>query len=624
MVTITERLERTWETPASVWSWITTVDHKLIGRRYIGTAFTFFILAGLAAVVMRLQLMLPSNDLLGPETYNQFFTMHGTTMIFLVATPILFGFGNFLLPLMLGARDMAFPRLNAMTWWVFVFAGGLMWSSAFMGTMPDAGWFNYVPLSGPDASPGRNIDFYVVGLTFLSIATTAGAINFIVTALKMRAPGMTLRRIPLFVWNLVVTSAAVIFAMPALTADNVLLYMDRNYGTEFFNPAANGDPLLWQHLFWIFGHPDVYIIFLPAVGIVSSIVPVFSRHRIVAYPLLVLAAVATGVISFGVWVHHMFAVGLPDLTNSFFAAATILIAVPAGIQMVSWAATIWRGNVYWASPFLFVFGFFALFIIGGVTGVMFAVVPFDRAVTDSYFVVAHFHYVLFGGAIFPVFAGLHYWWPKMTGRMLNEYLAQITFWLMFVGFNLTFFPMHILGLLGMPRRVYTYGAGLGWESLNMLETIGAFVLGAGVLLFLINAWSSTRGGERAGENPWGANTLEWATSSPPPVYNFVVLPSVHSADPLWDSPVAANVEPGGFVLADGRETLGSTLLDGNPERVLTMPGDSVWPVVFAMGLLVAFGGALFDQTASTVIGVIVSLLAVGAWMWPVEAEQEVE
>ncbi|MGI8486548.1 MAG: cytochrome c oxidase subunit I [Thermomicrobiales bacterium] len=616
MATIADRLDRSWSMPTGAWSWLTTVDHKLIGRRYIVTAFVFFIIAGIDAMAMRVQLAVPNNTFLDQETYNQFFTMHGTTMIFLVSTPILFGFGNFLVPLMIGARDMAFPRLNALTYWIFLFSGALMWSSFLSSTMPDAGWFNYVPLSGPLASPGRNIDYYIIGLTFLSISTTAGSINFIVTAFKMRTPGMTVSRIPLFVWSIIVTAFAVIFAIPALTAANGLLYMDRHHGTHFFDPAANGDPILWQHLFWIFGHPDVYIIFLPAVGIVSSIVPVFARHRIVAHPLIVLATIATGVISFGVWVHHMFAVGLPDLTNSFFAAATSLIAIAAGIQMVAWVMTIWKGQVSWRSPFLFVFGFFGLFLIGGITGVMFSAIPFDRQVTDSYFLVAHFHYVLFGGAIFPVFAGLHYWWPKMTGRLLNERLAQLTFWFMFVGFNMTFLPMHILGFWGMPRRVYTYQDGLGWGALNLLETVGALVIAFGVLLFILNAIWTSRTGEIAGDNPWEGSTLEWATSSPPPAYNFVVLPTVRSVDPLWDAPLDTNIDRDGLVLAHGRETVGSSILDAQPERVLSMPKESLLPLVLAIGLLVLFVGLLVDSLAASVVGTLIAVIVIIAWTWP--------
>lgn len=623
MATLAERLDRRWEAPTGIWSWLTTVDHKLIGRRYLGTAFFFFAVAGIGALLMRIQLMVPRNTFLGPDTYNGLFTLHGTTMIFLVSTPFGFAFANFLIPLMIGARDMAFPRLNALSWYVFLFSGLLLWTSVFTGSMPDAGWFNYVPLSGPAQSTGRGIDFYLVSIVLLTVSTTAGSINVIATAFKMRGPGMSVRRIPLFVWSMVATAFAVLFAYPALTAANILLYMDRHYDTHFFDPVAHGDPILWQHLFWIFGHPDVYIIFLPAVGIVSSIVPVFARHRIVAYPLIVLAVIGTGVISFGVWVHHMYAVGLPDLTSSFFAAATILITIPAGIQMVSWLLTIWQGNVIWKSPFLFVFGFFVLFLIGGFTGVMFGVIPFDRQVTDSYFVVAHFHYVLFGAAIFPFFAGLHYWWPKFTGRMLDEHWAVLTFWFMFVGFNMTFFPMHILGLLGMSRRMYTYSGNLGWDALNFFQTIGAFVLGIGILLFIINTLISTWGGQRASANPWEANTLEWSVSSPPPPYNFAVLPEVRSADPLWDPPTPeGEAEPSRLTLAADRETRAASILDAESERVLHMPEDSPWPLFLAIGLLVLAVGLLVDSIPSMIVGGVIALVVVIAWTWPAAPHEE--
>ena len=622
MASIAGQWERTWAAPGGIIAWLSTVDHKLIGRRYLFTAFLFFILAGINALLMRTQLAVPDNTFLGAEGYNQLFTMHGTTMIFLVSTPILFGFGNAIIPLMLGARDMAFPRLNAFGYWVFLFAGAMMWTSEITAQMPDAGWFNYVPLSGPKASPGPNIDYYVIGLTFLAFATTAGSINFIVTAFKLRAPGMTVSRIPIFVWAIVVTSFMVIFALPALTADNILLYMDRHFETHFFDPAAGGNALLWQHLFWIFGHPDVYIIFLPAVGIVSSIVPVFCQHRLVGHSLVVLATVVTGILSFGVWVHHMFAVGLPDISNSFFAAVTALIAIPSGIQVVAWLATIWKGQVRWQSPFLFIFGFFALFLIGGVTGVMFSVVPFDRQVTDTYFVVAHFHYVLFGGAIFPVFAGLHYWWPKLTGRLLSEPIAIYTFWTMFIGFNITFFPMHILGFMGMPRRNYTYLDGRGWNFLNLLETFGAFIIAIGVLLFIWNAVTSLRSGERAGDNPWGGSTLEWATSSPPPVYNFRTIPTVHSTDPLWDDdqPVTRDAAGhdlhGGLTLRHGRETVGSSILDAEPERVLAVPKESIWPLVVAIGLLLGFASLFAEVWWLLAAGLVISIAGGIAWTWP--------
>ena len=529
-----EQLERAWAEPGRLVTAIATVDHKKIGVRYLVTASVFFVLAGLEAMLMRTQLAEPNSGLLTPEAYNQLFSMHGITMIFLFVTPMLSGFGNYLVPLQIGARDMAFPRLNAFSYWVFLASGLFIYSSLLIGRAPDAGWFDYVPLAG--RSPGLNIDFYGLGLIFVGISTTAGAINFIVTILRLRAPGMSLSRIPLFCWAVLATSLSIVFAIPSLTADCLLLELSRKWGFHFFDHGAGGDPLLWQHLFWVFGHPDVYIIFLPAVGIVSSIVPVFSRRPMAAYPLVVLATLAIGFLGFGVWVHHMFAVGLPQVTMSVFAAASMAIAIPSGIQVFAWLATIIGGRPVLRTPFLFVVGFLVVFVIGGLTGVMFAVIPFDQQVTDSYFVVAHFHYVLFGGAVFPIFAGLYYWLPKITGRMLDERLGVASFWLVFVGFNLAFFPMHISGLLGMPRRVYTYPDHMGWGVLNLLSTIGGFVLAAGILVILGNVVWSLRRGAPAGDDPWGGNTLEWATTSPPPHYNFARIPIVRSADPNWEQP----------------------------------------------------------------------------------------
>ncbi len=434
-----------WETPANLAGKLTTIDHKTIGIRYIVTSFIFFLLGGLQALAMRAQLTTPESTLINPQLYNQLFTMHGTTMIFYFATPILFGFGNYLIPLMIGSRDMAFPRLNAFGYWVFLFSGVFIYSSYLFGMAPDGGWFNYLPLNSYEYSPDLSIDFYALGLLFLGISTTAGAINFIVTLFKLRAPGMSLNRMPLFAWTILATSFAVIFAYPTLNVANFFLELDRKFGTQFYHYAAGGSELLWQHLFWIFGHPDVYIIFLPAAGMVSEIISTFSGRPIVGYIYLAVSAVATAVISFGVWVHHMFAVGIPLLANSFFSAATMIITIPAGLQFFSWIATIWVGRPRWRVPFLFVLGFLVNFLIGGLSGVMFAAVPFDQQITDSYFVVAHFHYVLLGGMVFPLFGAFYYWLPKMTGRMMDETLGRWNFWLMFIGFNVTFFPMHILG-----------------------------------------------------------------------------------------------------------------------------------------------------------------------------------
>jgi cytochrome c oxidase subunit I len=660
VATTARQLERVWEPPTWLAALFATVDHKVIGVRYITTGFVFFLLGGIQALLLRIQLAVPENTFLNPQLYNQLFTMHGTTMIFFFATPILFGFGNYLVPLLLGARDMAFPRLNAFGYWVFLLSGIFIYASFLIGAAPDGGWFNYVPLTGPAYSPDLNIDFYALGILFLGISTTGGAINFIVTIFKMRAPGMSINRMPLFIWAILATSFAVIFAYPALNVANVLLELDRKIGTHFYDSTGGGSPLLWQHLFWFFGHPDVYIILLPAVGMVSEMLPAFTRQSIVGYTFLALAATAIAVISFGVWVHHMFAVGLPALSNNFFSAASLIITIPSGIQFFAWIATIWTGRPVWKTPFLFLLGFLFIFLIGGLSGVMFAVVPFDQQATDSYFVVAHFHYVLIGGAVFPLFGAFYYWLPKITGRMLNEPLGWWNFWVMLLGFNLAFFPMHISGLLGMPRRYYTYEPGLGWDTYNMLSTIGAFLFATGILLFIINWLWSMRYGAEAGDNPWDANTLEWATSSPPPPYNFRVIPTVRSRDPLWDEPGIAQVvqgartslpaerraaEPASTPMSDQkivmvtapdlpdsyraserraaaatdpfkRETLGTSLLDAEPEAVLYMPASSYWPLILAIGLAIGFAGALASKLWLIAAGAVVGLIALIAWLWP--------
>jgi cytochrome c oxidase subunit I+III len=584
------------------------------------TAFVFFLGAGIDALMMRTQLAVPNNTFLSPEAYNQLFTMHGTTMIFLVATPILFGFGNYLVPLMSGARDMAFPRLNAFGYWVFVLSGLFMWSSFLVGQAPNGGWFNYVPLTTRAYDAGLNIDFYTLGLTFLAIATTAGAINFIVSIFKLRAPGMSINRMPVFLWAILVTSFCVIFAVPALSAANILLELDRLFGFHFYDVTQGGNALLWQHLFWFFGHPDVYIIVLPALGIVSDIVPTFARRPIVGYSYVVLATVATGIIAFGVWVHHMFAVGLAPVSMTFFSAASVVIGIPAGIQIFAWLGTLLLGKPVVKTPLLWIAGFIFVFVLGGLSGVMFPAVPFDRQVTDSYFVVAHFHYVLIGGAIFPVFAAFYYWFPKMTGRMLSERLGKWNFWLFFIGFNLTFFVMHILGLLGMPRRVFTYEAGLGWDVYNMIATIGSYLLGIAVLAFLVNVIVSLRSGEQAPANPWGGATLEWATPSPPPPYNFVTIPAIHGADPLWYQPelpeAVQRTGPAGSETAEHHQTLGTSVLDAQAETVLPMPEDSIWPLALALSIAVIFVSLLVREWAVAALGAALVYACAIGWLWP--------
>ncbi|HZP58409.1 MAG TPA: cytochrome c oxidase subunit I [Dehalococcoidia bacterium] len=627
MATAAGRLDRTWEAPNILTRVFATVDHKELGLRYIGTAFVFFLVAGAGSLVIRTQLAVPENDFVSPEHYNQIFTMHGTVMIFLFATPLLVGgFGNYLVPLMLGTRDMAFPRLNAFSYWVYAFSGIFLFASFLTGNAPDGGWFAYVPMTGPKYSPGDNLDFWALGMIFLGVSTTAGAVNFITTIFKLRAPGMSINRMPLFCWAILVTSFAIIFALPPLTLGASMLEMDRQWGTHFFDPDNGGNPLLWQHLFWVFGHPEVYIMFLPAVGVISTVIPTFARTRVVGYLLLVLASVSIGFISFGVWVHHMFATGLPLISLSFFSAAGMAIVIPSGVQFFAWIATVWKGNPLWRTSFLFALAFIVDFMIGGFTGVMVSAVPFDWQVTDSYFIVAHFHYVLVGGVVFPIFAGLYYWLPKMTGRLLDEKLGILNFSLIFIGFNLTFFPMHIMGMLGMPRRVYTYQSGLGLESLNMISTVGAFILGLGVLVFVWNAVQSILfTGEEAGENPWNASSLEWATTSPPQPYNFRDIPVVRSRDPLWDGPDARRPDwdPGLSQPHGGRrESLGTTVLDAKTEELLTMPKASFLPVTLALAMLGLFLGILVDSMIVIGIAAGVGLAAMALWMWPTEDEQE--
>jgi cytochrome c oxidase subunit I+III len=519
-----DRLERTWGTWPGLAGWLAAVNHRTIGTRYMVTAFIFFLVAGVEALIMRVQLSVAGLEIIHPDTYNQLFTMHGTTMMFLFLLPFLEGLGIYLVPLMIGARDMVFPRLNAFGYWVYLVSGVMLHWSLLTGTAPDSGWFNYPPLSGIGFNPGPNIDYWVTLITFLEVAALVAAVELIVTVFMQRAPGMSLNRMPLFVWAMLVTAFMIVFAMPPLVVASMMLGLDRFVGTHFFNVAFGGDPLLWQHLFWFFGHPDVYIMLVPALGITAAIVPVFARRPIAGYTLLVVSLVAIGFLSFGLWVHHMYAVGLPIMGMNFFVAASMMIIVPSGVQILAWIVTIWRGALVIRTPFLYVVAFIVLFILGGITGIMVASAPFDWQVHDTFFIVGHFHYVLVGAVVFPVFAAISYWFPKVTGRMLDETVGRAAFWVIFVSFHLTFFPMHILGFQGMPRRVYTYLPDLQWDPLNLVVTIGAFLMAAGVMIFLANLLISARAGEPAGDNPWGADTLEWATTSPPPMYNFRRIP----------------------------------------------------------------------------------------------------
>src|SRR5690242_15504659 len=514
--------------------WLATVDHKEIGVLYMVTALVFFLVGGVEAMMMRAQLSLPGLTFLSPETYDQVFTMHGTTMIFLVVTPVLIGFGVYLVPLMIGAGDMAFPRLNAFTFWLQLCGGLLLYCSLFAGGAPDAGWFSYAPLSERTYSPHAGLDYWALGLLLVGGSTVASAVNFIVTIARLRAPGMSIRRLPLFVWMTLVNSVLIVVALPALNAALIMLLSDRLLHASFFDPARGGSPILWQHYFWIFGHPEVYIMILPAFGMISEIIPVFSRKPIFGYGFVAASTLAIAFLSYGVWVHHMFAVALGRVFISVFAAMSMLIAVPTGVKIFAWSATLVGGSIRFTTAMLFAVAFLLEFTVGGLSGVAFATVPIDWELTDTYFVVAHFHYVLFGGTAFALFAAAYYWFPKMSGRLMDERMGRWNFWLVLIGFNLTFFVQHFLGLMGMPRRVYTYPNLPGWGTLNLVSTFGAVILGLGGLVFIVNILASLAFGVRAGNDPWDAWTLEWAATSPPVPENFETVPAVRSRRPLWD------------------------------------------------------------------------------------------
>jgi cytochrome c oxidase subunit I+III len=604
----------TWRTERGLIGALSSVDHKVIGRRYMITALMFLFLGGLAAVAMRLQLARPDSRLIGPDLYNQLFTVHGTNMMFLFAVPVMEAFGAYFVPLMVGTRNIAFPRLNAFSYWIYLSGGLFLWVSFALNIGPDVGWFAYVPLSGPEFGIGKRPDVWAQMITYTEVSALAVAVEIVVTVFKQRAPGMTLSRIPLFVWAMLVTSFVIIFAMPAVMVASTMLILDRLVGTQFFNPAEGGDALLWQHMFWFFGHPEVYIIFLPATGMVSMIVETFARRPMHGYIAVVLSLIAIGFLAFGLWVHHMFAAGIPELGASFFTAASMLIAVPSGVQVFCWIGTLWTGRPVMRVPLLFVLGFFFIFVAGGLTGVMVSSVPLDYQLHDTYFVVAHFHYVLIGGSVFPLIGAIYYWFPKITGRMLSERLGQWHFWLAFLGFNGAFFPMHVLGLLGMPRRVYTYPAGLGWDGINLFVSLSATVLAVSFLLLAANIVLSLRRGASAGDNPWDAPTLEWATSSPPPPYNFARIPVVRSRDPLWSEARLSREVVQGLRVAV-REVVITTLNEARPDLREPSPQPSIWPLLAAIAVGATFLASIFTPWAIVWGSLPVAITLIG-WFWP--------
>jgi len=608
------------------WAWMTTVDHKKIGILYGFTSFVFFIIGGIQALIMRSQLATPDGEIVSAAMYNQLFTMHGLTMIFLVVMPMGTALINFLLPLMIGARDVAFPRMNAFSYWVFLLGGLFLYSSFILGGAADGGWFGYAPLNRE--LPGNGMTYYSLGLQILGIASLAGAVNFIVTILNMRAPGMTLMRMPVFVWMTLVVSFLLLFALPVIGVALWQLMFDRLFGTSFYDPGAGGDPLLWQHLFWLFGHPEVYIMILPAMGIVSEVLPAFARKPLFGYPAIVFAGAAIAFMGWGVWAHHMFAAGLGPVANSAFALSTMLIAVPTGVKIFNWIGTIWGGAVRLTTAFLFAAGFVSMFIIGGLSGVTHAIVPHDAQQTDTYYVVGHLHYVLFGGSIFGLFAGLYYWWPKIFGRLLNERIGKLHFWLMIIGFNLTFGPFHVLGLLGMQRRIYRYAPGLGFDLWNLVATIGAFTIALSIVVFLVNAVVTARRGEEASADPWDARTIEWMIPSPPPEHNFDVVPVIRHRDDWWHrkyitdpkgtpSPVIAGGADAREMPPEERDN--ATASEDEQAHGIHLPSPSYYPLVTAVGLPIAGYGVLY-QPLLLAAGFLIVL--VGAFGWVLEPPAE--
>jgi len=591
-------------------SWISTVDHKRVGILYGVTAFTFFLIGGFEALLIRLQLATPNGKVLTAQVYNQVFTMHGTTMVFLVIMPMSGAFFNYLIPLQIGARDVAFPRLNAFSYWLYLMGGLFLYSSFLLGGMPNGGWFGYAPNTSITYSPGHNIDFWLFGLLILGISSTISSANLIVTTVNMRAPGMRLLRMPIFTWMSMVANFLLLFAMPVITVALFLIMFDRQWGTHFFDPLAGGDPVLWEHLFWLFGHPEVYILVLPAMGIVSEVMPVFSRKPLFGYPVMVFSGVAIGFMSWGVWVHHMFAVGLGPVATSAFSVSTMLIAVPTGVKIFNWLGTLWGGSLRFRTPLLFAVGFVVMFTVGGLSGVTHALVPADRQQTDTYYIVAHFHYVLFGGSMLGIFAGMYYWYPKVFGKMLDERLGKWHFWLTVIGFNMTFGPFHILGLQGMPRRIYTYPDHMGWNFWNGFATVGAFVIAAGTLVFIYNIRKTDQHGLPAGDDPWDARTIEWLTPNPTPEYNFIEVPDVHSVDEFWHRKYTEDASGRLVKVAERSQFIQRRATDDDHVH---LPSPSYYPIVASIGLPVIAYGQVYRLWAVSITGLVILLSGLFAW-----------
>lgn len=622
-----ELLDQVWAAKPGVLGWAGQCNHKAVGRRFIFTAFFFLMFGGVLALLMRLQLITPDGAVMGPDDFNQLFTMHGTIMMFLFVVPMLEGFTIYLAPLQLGARDMPMPRLNAFGYWVYLLGGVFLLSSFLVGQVPDSGWFAYVPLTGPEYAPGANLDFWLLGVTMLEISGIAASIEVVTLIARFRAQGMSLSRIPIFVWSSGVVAVMILFAFPPLVAGTILLELDRKVGTVFYDAAAGGDPLLWQHLFWWFGHPEVYIQLIPALGMAAAILSVATRRRMAGRTAVIASLVSIGILSFGLWVHHMYATGIPILATSLFTAASMMITIPSGVIVFAFIATMWWGRIVWSTAMFYVVAFVFVFVAGGVTGVMVAMVPFDWQAHDTYFVVAHFHYVLVGGSLFPILGSLHHWLPKLSGRIMDEGLGKLAFALNFIGFNVAFMPQHWLGLFGMPRRVWTYEAGLGWEGFNLISTLGSFVMGLGMALF---AWNLIKAhlpsGIRSGPDPWGGDTLEWATESPVPNYNFAGTMRVRSPEPMWDgiSVLADTDDPDAPEWVERlddprarlREAITTTGMDAEPDHIISLPGHSLWPLWCAVAIAVALVGVLIDSISLGFLGLGGIIVTAIVWLWP--------